>query len=278
MTRKPTAPADTVNGKFQRVANLQWIPLGAVTLNPLAQRDLNPARVDRLVADFDPEQLGAPTCNHRGDTYHVIDGHHRMEALKVWLGEGWEDQQVQTWTYEGLTDEEEAEIFLKLNDVLAVNAFTRFRIGVQAGRPVENDIERIVHSLGLRVAQDKNEGSISAVGTMVRVYTRSDPQTLGHTLLLIRDAYGDSGLEAPVIDGIGLLCHRYGTDLDNIAVIDRLSKARGGVQNLLGKAENIRRLTGNPRNHCVAAAAVEIINGTRGGKKLPSWWHSEDQS
>jgi hypothetical protein len=48
----------------------------------------------------------------------------------------------------------------------------------------------------------------------------------------------------------------------------------GGVNGLLGRAEQIRRQTGNPKNHCVAAAAVEAINRGRGGKKLPSWWAS----
>ncbi len=39
-----------------------------------------------------------------------------------------------------------------------------------------------------------------------------------------------------------------------------------------GKAENLRKSTGNMRAHCVAAAAVEINNGGRGGKKLADWW------
>jgi hypothetical protein len=266
--RKPTGT------KVERVARLRWVPLAKIRINPLAQRELNPARVDKLVADFDPEQLGSPTVNERDGLYYVIDGQHRIEALKHWLG-SWEDQHAQCWTYEGLTEEEEAEIFLKLNDTLVVHAFAKFRVGVQAGRPEETDVDRIVRAQKLRVSTDKSDGSISAVGTLMRVYRRADGPTLGRALRIIRDAYGDAGLEAVVIDGISLLCQRYNGDIEDVRAVGRLSSTYGGVNGLLGKAENLRKQTGNPRAHCVAAAAVEIINAGRGGKKLPSWWKAE---
>lgn len=36
-----------------------------------------------------------------------------------------------------------------------------------------------------------------------------------------------------------------------------------------------RKQTGNAKGHCVAAAAVDINNRGRGGKKLPSWWRED---
>jgi hypothetical protein len=269
VSRKPNGE------RLERVAHLGWVPLGKVKVNPLAQRDMVNARVDKLVAEFDPEQLGNPVVNHRGDAFFVIDGQHRIAALREWLGEDWETQHVQCEVYEGLSEDEEAEVFLKRNDTLAVHAFAKFRVAVQAGRPDEVEIDRVVRQCGLRVSQEKKGGAVSAVGTLVRVFRRSDPQTLGRTLLLIRDAYGDAGLEAIVIDGLGLLCHRYNGDLDDTRLVKRLGDAHAGVNGLLNKAEILRNQTGNPKAHCVAAAAVEIYNGTRGGKKLPSWWRAE---
>ncbi len=98
MKGKPTG------AKVERSAHLRWVPLGRMRVNPLAQRDLNQARVDKLVAEFDPEQLGTPVVNHRGECFYVIDGQHRFEALKVWLGEGWQSQQVQCEAYEGMSE------------------------------------------------------------------------------------------------------------------------------------------------------------------------------
>lgn len=258
--------------RVEREARLRWVPIALMRVSPLAQRDLNRARVDRIVANFDLEQIGTPTVNHRDGVFYIIDGQHRIAALKE---TGWGDQQVQCWCYDGLSEAEEAEKFLKLNDVLPVNTFSKFRVGVQAGWQTECDIERIVRACGLRVSQDKVEGAISAVGTLRRVYERSNGATLARTLRLISDTYGDAGLTAAVIDGIALLCQRYNGDLDQATAVQKLANVSGGVNGLLNKAEVLRRQTGNQKAHCVAAAAVEIINGGRGGKKLVSWWREE---
>src|SRR3974390_904680 len=102
-------------GRIERAARLRWVPLAQLRVNPLAQRDLNPARVAKLAAAFDPELMDAPTVNHRGDLYYLIDGQHRIAALKLWMP-SWEKdgQQVQCWMYEGLSEAEEAERFLAL--------------------------------------------------------------------------------------------------------------------------------------------------------------------
>lgn len=258
--------------RVERQARLQWVPLALMAVSPLAQREHNQARVDKLAANFDPEQVGTLTVNKRDGKFYVIDGNHRRLAM---LEMGWGDQQVQCWTYDGLTEQEEAEKFLKLNDVLAVSAFARFRVGVQAGRERECDIDRIVRAADLRVTQDQVDGGISAVGTLVRIYERSGPKTLSRTLRMVRDAYGTAGLIAPVLDGIALVCGRYNGELEDQVAVLKLSKVHGGVNGLLGKAENLRRQTGQPKNHSVAAAAVEIINAGRGGKKLASWWRED---
>lgn len=263
----------TGTNRVTREARLSWVPIALMRVNPLAQRELNPARVDRLANTFDLEQLGTPTVNKRDSHFYIIDGHHRVRALEA-IGYG--DQQVQCWTYEGLTEAEEAEKFLKLNDVLAVHAFPKFKVAVQAGRERESDIDRIVRAQNLRVSMDKIDGAISAVGTLSRVYDRNGAAVLARSLRIIRDAYGSPGLEAPVLDGIGLLCGRYNGQLDDTTAVDQLSKAHGGVNGLLNRAEQLRQMTGNAKGHCVAAAAVEFVNrGLPRGKKLPSWFKED---
>lgn len=262
----------TGKNRVEREAHLRWVPISLMTVSPLAQREVNAARVDHLVAEFDLEKIGTPTVNKRDGAWYVIDGQHRIEALRAI---GWGDQQIQCWAYEGLDEQEEAEKFLGLNDYLAVNALAKFRIAVQAGREDECEIDRIVRSVGLVITADKVPGCVRAVGTLTRVYSRSDGATLRQTLTTLRDAYGDSGYEAAVIDGMGLFVQRYGHDLDHAAVVTKLKAAHGGVHGLLGKAEVLRRSTGNQKGHCLAAAIVETYNTGRGGKKIPGWWRED---
>ena len=260
--------------RVQREARLRWVPIAQMRVSPVAQREkFNQARIDAIAADLDVEQLGALTVNLRDGHYYVIDGNHRRMAL---IQHGWGDQQVQCWTYEGLTEEQEAEIFLKLNDYLAVSPMDRFRVGVTAGREKECDIDRIVRAQGLVVSRLGVPGAVAAVGTLHRIYERADGKTLGRALRIIRDAYGDGGLDAPVIDGIGYLCQRYNGELDDPTAVTRLANMNGGVNGLLGAAERIKLKTGKAKGQCVAAAAVEVINRGKGGKKLPSWWKDDE--
>jgi hypothetical protein len=259
--------------RVSRSARLKWVPIRDMKVSALAQRDLNTAWVDRIANEFNVEQIGTPTVNLREGNYYVIDGQHRVAALKQI---GWGDQQIQCWTYEGLSEAEEAEMFLRLSDTLGIKTFDKFRIGMQAGRDEETDIDRVVRANGLVVSKGPAPNGIQAVATLRRVYRRSGPNGLGRTLRLVRDAYGEPGLEAAVIDGLGLVCHRYNGELNDAEAVKRLGNVHGGVNGLLGKAENLRRTTGRPKPHCVAAAAVEIINQGRGGKKLPSWWKVDE--
>lgn len=262
------------NSKQQRAAHLRWVPIRQMAVSPLAQRAVNPARVDQIAAHFDPEDVGTPTVSYRDETYYIIDGQHRVEAMRLI---GWDDQQIQCWTYEGMTEDEEAERFLKLNDTLSVNAMSKFRVSVAAGRERESDIDRVVRAANCVVTNDKIPGAIGAVGTLGKIYDRSGPGTLSRTIRIIRDAYGDAGLEAPILDGIGLLCQRYNGAVDDAELVRRLAAAAGGAGGLLNLADKMRAATGNAKAHCVAAAAVEIYNrgrAPRANARLADWFRS----
>ena len=254
--------------KITRDAKLKWVPIADMLVSPMAQRDLNQAWVDRIAADFSPEEVGAPTVNFRDGHYYIIDGQHRVNAM---MEIGWADQQIKCFVYEGLSEREEAEKFLVLNAKLNVTPYAKFNIGVQAGRPIEVDIEKIVRAEGLVISNTAD--GIKAVGALRKVYDAGGGPVLSRALAITRDSYGTAGLKGEVIEGLGLVCQRYNGQLDDGKAVSKLSGTLGGVNGLLGKAEVLRRQTGNSKVHCVAAAAVEIINGGRGGGgKLQSWW------
>lgn len=268
-------PNRTTASKIERSARLKWVPLDKIKVNPLAQREVNQARVDHLVANLDLDQLGNPTVSQRDGSYWVLDGQHRVEAMRAF---GFDGETIQCWVHEGLTSEDEAEVFLKLNDVLAVSAFDRYTKAVHAGRPVESDIDRIVKSVGCLVTRDKVDNGIGAVAALRNVYAMG-PGTLARTLAIIRDAYGAGGFDNSIIRGMGLVCSRYdAASLDAANAVQKLQKAARGADGLLQKAEIVRRTTGVSKSVAVAAACVETINGAGKGRKIPSWWKTDAEA
>lgn len=256
----------------QLKSKLEWVPIVKMKVAPHAQRELRPSWVDSIATEFNPDSIGIVTVSARDDAFYIIDGQHRVAALKKM---GWEDQKIECRVFHTMTLKDEADQFDRLNSVKAVDSFERFKVRITAERQVECAIENVLHQHKLVLSRDNVPGAVGAVGTLRRVFMRSDGHVLGRSLRIIRDAYGDPGFQAQVIDGIGHLCHRYNGQLEPSRAIQRLGAAHGGVNGLLAKAEVLRKSTGNNKAHCVAAAAVEIINRGDGGKKLPSWWKSE---
>lgn len=272
----PTIHASTEDdGRVTRTARRGWVRLGDVRVNPVVQREFVPSKADRIAANFNPEDFGTPVVNLRDNAAWMIDGQHRAAALKIWLGDGWQEQMFEAEIYDGLTEAQEAETFLRRNDSMAVNAYNKFRIGVVAGREDEQTVAGIVMRENLTISRDRNqEGRIIAVGTLLRVYRRAGGQVLQRTLAIIRDAYGTPGLEAAVISGMALVVHRY-ERLNDAEMVQRLQNAYGGVGAVLAKSERSRKETGNPKHSCVAAAIVDTYNSKASdgdGTRLLSWW------
>jgi len=260
--------------KKARVAHLKWVPIALLRVSDRAQREFRPSDAAKIAANFDLESLGYPLVNLRdGGQYFIIDGQHRIEAMKMI---GWGDQQVQCDLLEGLSEAEEAELFLRRDERRAISAFDKFRIGITAERETETDIDRVVRAQGLKVSRSQGEGCVSAVGTLRKVYQQAGAATLGRSLRIIRDAYGDAGLEADVIAGIGLLCQRYNGALPDDLAVSKLGGMHGGVGGLLNKAFRLRERTGNQVAQCVAASAVDVINAGRGRNVKLAPWFKED--
>lgn len=248
---------------------LEWVPIADIRVSEQAQRELRPGKAAKIAADFDPDRFTPPVVSRRADgRIFVIDGQHRLEAMRRI---GWEDQSAECFVYSGLTEAQEADLFLWHNDRTTVNAFDKFAVGVTARRSEEVEITRIVHDAGLKIANGGTPGSIQAVSALRKVH-RQGPDVLGRTLRILNDSYGDGGLQAEFIDGVGLLCGRLNGDLDDERAIAKLSSARGGLGALRSRANKYRAEMGATRGDCVAGAATDIINSGKGGKKLPNWW------
>lgn len=250
---------------------LQWVKIADLKVDLRGQRDYDPAWAQDLANRFDPDKIQTPHVSIRDDgSKWLMDGQHTVGAMRL---VGWGDQSLQCWIYRGLTVEQEADMYLSLNDRKTQTALNKFKVAVNAGYPDESDIDRIARNLGLHVGTDGEAGGMTCPGALTRVYKLGGPKALQRSLRIARDAYGDPGLTGPVIHGLGLVCHRYNGELDDEAATISLANANGGVGGLTNRAAVIRKQLGGTVAAAVAAAAVDIINQGKGRqKKLPGWF------
>jgi hypothetical protein len=257
--------------KRARASHLRWVQIGDLHVSPRAQRAFRKLHAEGLAANFDLEALGFPVVSHRAGQYWIVDGQHRVAALK-YVGFS-DDDLIQVECYEGLTEAEEAQLFLRRDERRRISTFDRFRIASVAERDEELDIERIVRAQGYRIEQGRSDGAIGAVEALRFAY-KLGPATLRRALRILGESFdGDpSAFTAELIKGMALVCQRYNGALNDERAVQRLSGLTGGPITLKRKTEALKLRTGHNKQQCAAGAIVETLNAGRGGIKLESWW------
>lgn len=252
---------------------LESLPIAKMRVSTRAQRQHNKpgaiALIEEIAANFDPDKLGALTVSERDGVYWVVDGGHRLKAL---IRMGYEDQQTDCWVYRGLTEKQEADLFLDLNNVRVVSGMDKFKVAVVAGRAEESQIDAIVKELGLSIGTNSTETSIHCIGAIQKVYSFGGTKVLEKTLRIVRDAYGKPGFASRIVEGVGLVVANYENTFSEDQMVAKLSKKLGGVNGLMNQAAVTRATYGVSVPVAVAATVVETYNAGRGGVKLPPWW------
>lgn len=256
-----------------RAPHIEWVPIEKMKVSEAAQRKYSALQAREMADDFDLESIGYPVLNRRGGDFYIVDGQHRIGALRLI---GWADQSIECEVYSDLTEAEEADLFLRRDSRRRISAMEKFKIGVTAGRPEDVEIDQLVKSLGLTVAYYPGQkNSIGAIGTLRKVYQRSGARVLGATLAFLRDSYGVAGMTAALVDGMALVVARYGDKLDGETMVDKLGGIHGGANGLANRANTVQRQTGTQLPQCVASVIVTQYNGGRAGNwkgRLTPWW------
>jgi hypothetical protein len=235
---------------------------------------------DEIARNLDPDQIGLPVLNHRGGVFWIVDGQHRIYALKT---HGFTDDK-DTWlceVFENLTDAEMADLFLTRNNGKHVTPFDKFKVACTAERPIEMAILRIVEAHGLKVSRAYQEGCIGAVTALRRVLGRAGDMgeiVLGRTIRTLRDAYASQPIafDGYLIEGLGLVYARY-DKADEKLMVRQLAGVQRGAPGVLQRAQAQRERTGNHKVQCIAAVIVDIYNkGASGRQRLAAWWKVAD--
>ena len=275
MTKQAACKVDPQLRRHSKVYDVP-IPKMRVPAVDVVQRRFNKKQAESYAADFDFQKMGLPIVNLSTGIFWIVDGQHRIAALKmIGLGDGLLSCEV----YENLTDAEMALVFLGRDDRRRIDNFTKFQIACTAELPRETEVRRVVEANGLRISRTREEGSIGAVTSLLRVHDAANSQVLGQVLRTIRDAYvsDPQAFDGVVIEGLSFVFNRFNGRTNEKHFVERLSHVQQGVRGLMRRAEQQAQKTGNQKAQCVAAAAVEIYNkGARAADRLPVWWRKDE--
>ena len=137
------------------------------------QRPVKDPVVDRLVREWDPRLLTPLVVSYRDGRYHLVDGQHRSCAMRRMNGE--EDVIAPCQVYRGLTYEQEAELYYKLDRAkghLRLSSATKALLESGSDSKI-TDIKKRIEGAGFIWALDKPTGEafvIEATRTVINAY------------------------------------------------------------------------------------------------------------
>lgn len=251
--------------------------LDSLTYDPRVQRveGLLDNHVLAIAENFKPPALGSVAISVREDgTQVILDGRHRVEAAKLvgWTGG------IPADFYWGLSLEEEAEMFLKLNSFRSPSRIAKFLVRVTQGDPEAIAINDILKANEWRVAPGGFRGYFAAIAAIERVYRGLKPLTKGahpdQVDRVIRTATAAWGHEVAAVHqtiliGLGALFARYGDQVNDVRLIAELAKRN--PHELLRDARTLQGLQGGSVGAALARVAVGIYNKNLRAKALDDW-------
>jgi hypothetical protein len=249
-------------------------PASELRLHPLAQRDIVPAKLKKLMAELDLDAIGvlhAVAYQIDGEEGPwIIDGQHRWRAL---MDHGLGEWVVDVKLHLGITDHAGASaLFLKLNDRSPVSPYDKFLNEVRAEFPAAVSIYNLLGSRGLRFARNSADGQVCCPAALKKVYGMDSGKALGLALDTILAAWGKTAaaMEGAILEGIGLVYGAYHDRVERPALVNRLAKYSGGPGKLIGDAKGLKNFRKAPLPRCVAEVVIGQYNvGRRVGRLDP---------
>lgn len=255
----------------------------ALIVDPTMQRELVPARLNKIIKEWTPVLADTITVSRRDSgQYVILDGQHRWKAAEVVADE---DFEFDVRIFHHLTRQQEAALFLGLNDAKPVHPTDKWRMQVEAGDPDALRMHKLlVEEHGLNITAGVSSTSpqgFAAIGTANRIAAWPNGiDTLDETLSLIANLYPDTKgranpYKSPIVEGIALLIHRYGRNLNRAHLAERIGLQGSNWALVLMNNANTQQGTNNggskAHNVAIVLTAWYNQNRPRNTPALPAW-------
>lgn len=176
------------------------------------QREVDEARVCRMLANFKENLVNPPKLSFRDGKYFVFDGAHTVQLLKA--RNCGKDTTILCKVFHGLTQLDEAILFEQQNGIVgAVNISDKLRSMFNRGESGVVEMVRVAEHSGLIV--DFKPGSstnrIVAVGALYGIFKTCSRTEYANVLSIIKEAWGGKpeSLRREILTGITIFCKAH---------------------------------------------------------------------
>jgi len=179
------------------------------------QRSVKTQKIKEMNEKFDANLLGTITVSRRDGLLYVIDGQHRVALARI---KGL--KALMALVYEGLTYEEEAEYFNKLNgangEKTRLTTGDIFHANVEAKDEGAVEIKNMIEKVGFKIAKANGKNIITAVGEVQKIYNKFGGQHLFESLALIKETWNGEtySLNNLMLRGVSEFLKIYSKELD----------------------------------------------------------------
>lgn len=165
------------------------LPLDSLINCPFG-RDIKIRAVNKIVKEWDERAFGILLVGHINDTYMVIEGNHRVEAIRQI------DDYEAVWcqVLENITVEEAADIYIKINqNRRQLTRYDIYKAGIMAGDSKWIGIDQAIKKAGMKAAKSSKSGdSVSSIAMIENIYIKYGDGVLVDTLRAIHSIwFGD---------------------------------------------------------------------------------------
>ncbi len=252
--------------KYPRGHEFDYKPLrpSQIRFDSLYQRELDKARVEKIVREFDGDTFNEPKVSYRDGVYWCFDGQHSTAAWRL-LNKGL-DVPLVCKVYHGMTWLDEADAFVKQNG-LAKDPTTlqKLRACNNSCRPDVVEMVTGAERAGFKVAftKTRNGRNIPAVAALFKAYQKLSYEMYVEMLTAIAEAwdFDPDSTSQQILSGMAEFYRLYGGKFRREDLVSRLKRVSPLVIIRNGKKNDTR---GNGYCHEI----LEIFNKNRSSRRL----------
>lgn len=227
------------------------------------QRPIDARRVKKIAENFNPLKVNPIKVSHRDGAYWIFDGQHTTRMLL--LRNGNEDLMVECIIYEGLTRQDEAELFARQGEfVRNVKKNAEMKALYVAGDFEISELKSTLESIGFifDFSESKGDYRIVCCSTIYNIFMKSRISDFTKLMECIKECWNGSNdsLRREIINGMWIFMKTY-PDIDAKILIAKLSKVSPVEIYRDGKVH--KEIPGDTKYAWVIANAYNKGNRTR---------------